>query len=446
MLKKFSFALVVLLVITSVPLFGVAAQESTPAAIDMGVSLNPNVSGDITLWHFWASPIRHTGLERIIAMCHQALPNINVTDVVKPFGDIWTANIAAVAAGSGMPDVIVEDRPRLAAAAADGIEQDLQPYIDRDNLDTSRFWPFTWDQTLYNGHSYGLPFETDVRVLFYNKTLFQQAGLDPDKPPTTWDELWADADKLDAKNPDGTWNRIAFFPLQGNIGPDVWAQTNGYTWVQDGRPVVNDPKVVDTLNWIKKWVDRYGGWSNIQAFRASFGAPPNDAFMSGKVAMVADVAGYASFLNFYRPSITLDDGSNARINWGVALLPNNGTPSSTSGGFALSIPTGAANPDAAWEFIKCATGPVAAVSWSRDTYAIPTDQAAARDPVLMADPNWQFFIQAMQTSTGGTFVPKYPNWGEQLDQRYENIWNGTTTPEQALQDAQQAIDQTISSS
>ena len=85
------------------------------------IAYNPDVSGEIELWHFWASPVRRNGVQRIKAICEQKLPNITVTDTVKPFGDIWTANIAAVAAGSGMPDVIVSDRPTLPKDAADGV-------------------------------------------------------------------------------------------------------------------------------------------------------------------------------------------------------------------------------------------------------------------------------------------------------------------------------------
>jgi multiple sugar transport system substrate-binding protein len=68
---------------------------------------------------------------------------------------------------------------------------------------------------------------------------------------------------------------------------------------------------------------------------------------------------------------------------------------------------------------------------------------AAKDPVLMADPNWQFFVDAMNTSTSGVFVTGYPNWQEQLSQRYESIWTGELAAEQAVQEAQQVVDDTI---
>ncbi len=420
-----------------------ATGGNTPApATSGGVKLNTNVSGTIDLWHFWGSQSRRGAIRRVIGICQQQLPKIKVNETFKPFGDIWTANIAAVAAGSGMPDVIVEDRPQLYQRGLDKIDTDLQPYIDRDGFDTTKFYPFTWEQTLYNGHSYGIPYETDVRVLYWDKNLFKQAGLDPETPPKTWDDLWAMADKLDKKNPDGTYARIGFFPLI-NIGPDIWSYTNGVQFVQNGKPVVNSPEVVQTFEWIKKWVDRYGGWANIQKFEAGLAAAPNDAFMSGKVAMIADIQGYVSQITFFDPRIKLDDGkTNDRLDYGVADLPTNaGKPKGTwSGGFALSIPRGAKNPDAAWEFIKCATDAQAEASWARDTYALAPNKNANNDPTLMADPRWPFFVSALQYSHVEPFVKAYPNWTQEIGgPLQEDIWKNDNA-QKALDAAQQKID------
>ena len=418
---------------------------ATPAP-KSGPVLDPKVSGTVEFWHFWASPVRRNAIRRVVAMCQAQLPNIKVNDTVKPYGDIWTANIAAVAAGSGMPDVIVEDRPKLPQLAADGIETDLQALIEKDKVDPKVFYPFTWNQTLYKDHSYGIPFETDVRIMFYNKTMFTDEGLDAEKPPKTWDELWALADKLDKKDAAGNYTRIAFFPLFGNTSLEVWKYTQGVEWGQaDGSVKVNDDKTLATVNWIKKWVDRYGGWQKIQDFKAKYGqAAPNDLFMSGAVGMIVDVAGYNSQLEFYRPNYALKDGkSKPRMDWGASEMPYAVKPASWSGGFALSIPKGAKNAAAAWEFIKCATGYEANVSWSRDTYAISTYEKANSDPQLLAVPMWSTITAAMKNSTGGLFISKYPNYGEQIDQRTEKVWKGELDPKQFLADAQKAIDDTI---
>jgi multiple sugar transport system substrate-binding protein len=395
--------------------------------------------------------VRRTAIQRVISLCQSKLPNITVNETPKPFGDIWTANIAAVAAGSGMPDVIVEDRPQLVQRAADDIDIDLSEYATRDGIDGSQFWPFTWKEATVDGKPYGIPFETDVRVLYWNKQAFQEVGLDPEKPPKTWEELEQYADKLDKKNEDGSWARIGFHPDIGNAGWNLWARTNGAVLVQDGKPVVNDPKFVETMDWIKKWYDRYGGYDAVQEFRSSLGAPPNDAFMSGKVAMIVDINGYSSVLNFYDPRVEVPkaDGSGTeRVRLGVGLgdVPYSssyGKPASWSGGFALSIPRGSPNADAAWEFIKCATGPEGAASWSRDTYAMSANIQAAQDPALVGDKRWQFFLQAMEYSQGTDVVPAYPNWGQEVDQRREAIFKGQSETKAALDEAQQVIDSTV---
>jgi multiple sugar transport system substrate-binding protein len=120
-------------------------------------------------------------------------------------------------------------------------------------------------------------------------------------------------------------------------------------------------------------------------------------------------------------------------------MPYNTSPGSWSGGFALSIPKGADGADAAWEFMKCASGPQGAASWSRDTYAMSANIEGAHDPALLGVPVWQFFLKAMDYSTGGVFLEKYPNWSEQLSQRYEKVWTGELTAEQALKEAQDAV-------
>jgi multiple sugar transport system substrate-binding protein len=423
-----------------------AAQPAAPAAaLRPGeFKLNPAVTGNVELWHFWSSPLRRTAIRRVVSICQAKLPNIKITETPKPFGDIWTANIAAVAAGSGMPDVIVEDRPGLVQRATDKIDMSLAELAKRDGIDGSAFWPFTWQEATVNGEPYGLPFETDVRVLYWNKQAFKEVGLDPEKPPTTWAELEAYADKLDKKNPDGSYARIGFHPELGNSGWNVWGRLNGAEYVKDGKPVVNDPKVVEMLDWMKKWYDRYGGYDNFQKFRAGFGAPPNDAFMSGKVAMIVDINGYSSVLNFYDPRVAVGDKTEQqRIDVGLGDAPfsvSHGKPTSWSGGFALSIPRGSKNVDAAWEFIKCAAGTEGAVSWSRDTSAMAANQVAAQDPALTGDPRWQFFLNAMKYSQGSTVVPKYPNWGQEIDNRREKIFKGELQTKAALDEAQKAID------
>lgn len=241
---------------------GNAATATLQPSGGVGYTAHTDVKGAITFWHFWGSSIRHNAIRRVINSFMQKYPGIKVTDLALPFGDIWTKNLAAVASGSGMPDVLVTNRPTLRFEAKNNIYQSLQQMIDRDKIDTSLFWPFTWTQSVLNNQAYGLPYETDIRVLYYNKAAYADAGLDHDKPAANWDDLWSYSGKLDQKN-GSKLERVGFFPIDvGSMGLDTWNWNNGGEW-QDSNdnPTVNAPPNVETAVWIKKWIDRYG-WSN----------------------------------------------------------------------------------------------------------------------------------------------------------------------------------------
>ena len=89
--------------------------------------------------------------------------------------------------------------------------------------------------------------------------------------------------------------------------------------------------------------------------------------------------------------------------------------------------------------MKCATGPEGQSSWARDTQAQPTNITAAADPVLSGNPLWAIVDEALAVSTGGVFLQDYPNWVEQLNQRWELIWAGELAAQEALDEAQAAV-------
>lgn len=421
-------------------------QGATPAASPAAIpnyATNPDVQGDITFWHFWGSPLRRTAVQRIVAGFNQSFPNIKVTETAVPFADIWTKNLAAVAAGSGMPNVIVEDRPTLPDRAKNDVEISLGDLATRDGVTGESFWPFTWKEATVDGVPYGLPYETDIRVLYYNKAAFTEAGLDPNTPPKNWDELWSFSDKLDKKDGDQL-ERIGFFPTLGSAGLDQWAWNNGGHWQDaDFNPTLNAPENVATLEWMKTWADRYG-YSNIEALQSTFGSGTQDGFMSGKLAMIVDIQGYTSVMNFFNPKFTLPD-SEENLGYGVGpITPAPGhDPAALSGGFALAIPRGAEQTDASWEFMKYMVF-VGQASWARDTYAMPTIEAMAYDPVLAASPNWSFFVDALSYGRAKEYNPYYPAFtSDLLPPATLAALSGEQTAQEALDDAQAKAEEEI---
>ncbi len=419
---------------------------ATPSATGAAVGAyqqRTNVTGNILFWHFWGSPVRRNAIRRVIGEFNAVYSGIKVEETYVPFGDIYTRLLAAVAAGSGMPDVIVEDRAQIRARAANQIDMSFGAQAKRDDVTGDAYWPYTWTESVANGEPFGLPFETDVRVLYYNKGALADAGLDPEKPPTTWDELATFADKIDQKAGDKLI-RVAFYPNEGNIGLDTWGWCNGGEWqTSDNTPTINRAENVAALTWMKTWADRYG-LSNYNAFKGTFGQGNQDSFMSGKVAMKVDTQGYTSQLNFYNPKFTTKD--NRDLGYGVAAIPPapGKKSASFSGGFAMSNPRGSKNQEQAWEFAKYMSF-IGQAGWARDTYAMPTiERLAKSDPALNAVPNWKFFVEAMAYGRPSVYNPNFPTMmNDVVTPAFDEVTGKNKSPQQALDDAQKKAEQEI---
>jgi multiple sugar transport system substrate-binding protein len=413
-------------------------------AAELPYTANTSLSGEIEFWHFWGSQLRRTAIRRAIALFNSVYPDIKVSETFVPFGDIWTRNLAAVAAGSGMPDVIVEDRPQIKDRAKNDIDISLGDLAQRDGVTGDKFWPFTWEEaTTTDGVPYGLPYETDIRVLYYNKAAFSDAGLDPNTPPANWDELATFSDKLDVR--DGDLKRVGFFPTYSNIGLGDWGWSNGGEWQDaDFNPTLNAPENVAALEWMKTWAERYG-YDDWTALQSTFGSGTQDGFMSGQVATRVDVQGYTAVLGFFNSQFKTKDDEN--LGYSVAKLPPPAgkQPAALSGGFALSIPRGAKNVDQAWEFIKYMAF-VGQQSWARDTYAMPTiEEMAKTDPVLQASPNWPLFVEAMGYGRAAVYNPYYPAMmSDLIPNATEAALSGDKTPQEALDEAQKKAEEEVS--
>src|SRR5699024_1860890 len=135
---------------------------------------------------------------------------IEVKHTFLPWGDIWTKNIASISAGNP-PDVIINDINSVPSRAVNNQVMDITEWVEADNLEET-FYPELYNTVVYEDKIYALPFVTDTRLLFYNKDAFEDAGLDPAKPPTTWAELEEYAKKLDKKN-GNSFERVGFHPL-----------------------------------------------------------------------------------------------------------------------------------------------------------------------------------------------------------------------------------------
>ena len=312
----------------------------------------------------------------------QAHPGVEV--ITSPAGRVGGPQKLMTAIVGGVPpDVMYQDRFTIGGWASHEAFMALDNFIKNDNdtthgINPKDFYQSTWNEANYKGKVYAIPYDVDVRVLYYNKLMLRQAGFVNKEgdvvPPKTWGQLLKYNKKLTIKNDGGGFDRIGFIPLFGQSTFYLFARQNGGRFVsKDGKKcLLTSPPIVGALNWLVKYYDTIGGRASVDGFTRSFLSKADDPFLIGQVAMMVDGNWKLSNIARYKPD----------MNFGVAPapVPKGEPPITWSGGFSFAIPSGAKHPKLAWEFIKWMSSPAA---WE------------IRDRVL----------QRYNRSRGGAYVP-----------------------------------------
>lgn len=384
----------------------------------------------INFWTFWGSETRRPIIEKIVKDFNDSQDKIEVKHTFLPWGDIWTKNLASVAAGNPA-DVIVNDINSVAQRAENNQAEDLSKYIDEDFKD--HFYPHLWETVIHDGKPYAVPFNTDTRLLFYNKKAFKEAGLDPEKPPQTWAELEEYAKKLDIKNGE-KYDRFGFYPQWGSIGPSAWMASadGGKGFIVDGKPEINTPKKLEALKWLLGWQERYGE-KNVQAFKAEFGSEQSNPFISGKVAMYIDVGTFYTQIRDYGKD----------LDFGVAKIPaydENSKHWADGGGFVVEVPKGSKHPNEAVEFIKYLTGKEAQKYWGEKNYDnvanIEASKAVSESLDGQAKEVYELSVENLDETNLYPVPLEYPDYQNRINPLIDKVFAGKMSPEDALAKAE----------
>lgn len=290
------------------------------------------------------------------------------------------------------------------------------------------------------GKTWGVPFQRSTVVMYYNKELFKEAGLDPNRPPTNWAELKDAATKLTKKDASGKvtqWgvqipsSGFPYWLFQTLTTPnDVLLANEAGTQVR-----FDDPKVIEALQY---WVD-LGKAGVHPPGVVEWGTTPKD-FFEKKAAIMYTTTGNLTNVK-----------TNAKFDFGVAMIPGNKRKGSPTGGgnfyiFKKSTPE---QQEAAFKFIKWITHPERAAQWSMDTgyvgvtpaaYETDTLRKYGRDFPAALVARDQLPVSVAEFSThDNQRVTKALNDGLQA------ALTGTKTPAQAMQDAQREADRLLRS-
>jgi len=347
---------------------------------------------------------------------------INRTYIAQDQNTQANQKLLTAIAGGNPPDVYKFDRFIVAQFAAQDFLTDLTDLATKAGIKADDYFPFAWQEATYKNKLYALPYDTDTRALWYNKDIFKEVGLDPEKPPQTVQELSDMADKLTKKDSSGRVTRWGFNPIHDQ----AWIYTYGWIWkgiFQDASSLKitsSDPQVVNAMKWLKSYADHVGV-DNLDAFTAACSSQQcNDAadyFWTGQSAMVISGDWRVSQAKQYKPN----------VQYGVAPLPGPDGPApygTWAGGWSWVIPKGAKNTDAAWKVISYVCGPEGQSTYCKGTYHIPTNKTTAQDPYYSQDPLHKVFMGLLPVAHTRPPIPSGSLLWDELVKARDDIIHG----------------------
>ena len=291
------------------------------------------------------------------------------------------------------------------------------------------------------GKTWGVPFQRSTIVMYWNKELFKEAGLDPNKAPASWPELVSMAQKLTKKDASG---KVTQYGIQvPSSGFPYWL-FQGFTTQNDvilaneaGNQVrYDDPKVIEALQF---WVDLSRKHGVHPAGVVEWGTTPKD-FMEKKAAMIWTTTGNLTNIR-----------TNAKFDFGVAMLPAGKKRGSPTGGgnFFIFKKATPAQQEAAFKFARWLTTPERAAQWGIDTGYVAVSPAAW-DTVAMKKYAADFAPATVARDQLPHAVAELSTHDNQrvtkaLNDGLQAALNGTKTPEQAMKDAQKEAERLLRS-
>ncbi|WP_043673197.1 ABC transporter substrate-binding protein [Clavibacter michiganensis] len=306
---------------------------------------------------------------------------VEITLVPSPS---YVQKLATSIAGGDPPDVAALDLVFTPYFAQAGALVDITDRVDALGY-ADDFSPAHASVSSFDDRTYAVPFTGDASVLFYNKTLFAEAGLDPERPPTTHAEIRAAAKAITALG-DSTYG----YSIPGACGgclifgftPLIWGG-GGDVLSADGRTATLDsPEVTEGLELLRgMWTD--GSMPSLA--RTDAGPNTATAFQQGTVGMIAD--GTATMGSLV---------AGGKVDFGVTPLPGkDGGSASFGGGDTLAILDGAEDADAAWEFVEWATGEEAQTILAEQS-VVPIRTDLLDEVYVPQDPRYAVFADALR--------------------------------------------------
>jgi ABC-type glycerol-3-phosphate transport system substrate-binding protein len=391
----------------------------------------------IEMWHPWDTT-REPLFKQVVADFQKLHPSITISAVVTPSTELVTKTLAAAAAGTAPPIAYIE-RPDFLGYVVKKLVDPLDALLKQERMAVSEYYEGDIRSGTYDGKLYLVPayVGTGRSLLWRSKKLFADAGLDPNKPPVTWDEFEAAERRL-------TQREGSELKRLGNNSDNFKRAlySAGGKWAtEDGRTLTfHTGPGADTMDWIKRRLDSiYGG----NAARAAFGsarapAAQRGGFFTGEVAMTSTHHGILFDAKTHAPDLQM--GVSA-----APVLRAEFPPAVAEFTAGYAITTGNKTPGPAMKFVKYISYDDAGVGWffREQLRPSPIKKQNSHPDLRKLNPDWDTMLVAMAKDVGT------PNTGADRDVDalvgpvFTAVLNGTQVARQALMDVAAAAQQRV---
>jgi sn-glycerol 3-phosphate transport system substrate-binding protein len=407
----------------------------------------------IEIWHSEPAANEET-LKGMIDRFNASQDEVRVTPVYQGSPeDLMTKLMAST--GSGRVPAIAEMMESYIQRLIDsGFVTPVQDFVDRENYDLSDLDERAVQSYTVEGKLWGVPFCVDIPLLYYNKLVFKEVGLDPERPPQTLEELRQYSQEILKRDASGNVERSGvsiavtlwteqIFAQQGDLLVDM---NNGH----DGRAtkvLFDDDTGRRFFQW---WYDMVDEGLAFNVGRNPGGADNYLAVASGRAAMTF---GYAGAL---RSLVSALEKGVEGVEIGVGPMPGfaDGT------GSTLLLPHGLwilnlrpqEEQEAAWKFIKWFMEPEQQAEWfagsgqlpvSRSSVELPTAQGVVAQYPLFETALEQYMGVPANPASLGVILGPFPEVREAMAVGVEEMLVGGKDPIGALEDAAQRANQAI---
>jgi sn-glycerol 3-phosphate transport system substrate-binding protein len=383
---------------------------------------------------FWYSLAGSSGqaVEELVKQFNASQTYIEVKATYQGgYAEIMAKTWNAIYAEQTLPQVAQLGGAPLVGAT--GACVPITDFTDGPNgIDRSKVYDAFWKYNMAGGTIWAMPFNNSVPLLYYNKDLFKAAGLDPDKPPETWDDVLRYGQMI--SDGESQWGFNTNDDTHWYFSTMVLGNGGQIVNTEETEVLYNSPEAVEMLTL---WGDMV---NDVQIMPpAQHNEAPTD-FLAGTLGMLMRSSSVV-------PSLARD----APFKLGVAMVP-------TTAGKQRVAPIGGGsmvifknqNPyilDAAWEFVKFMTSEPSSLYLATHTGYVPIYKDALQWPELQAyleaNPLSRVPIEELQYSYA---IPVFPSLGTSdstLRQAIEAVELGANDPQSALDEAKAIVDQDI---